>query len=120
MRNGTLDMQIEDKLEQLSPEELKQFIEEAHRTLEIKQKEKRSEVIRQIKELAASVGLDVDIRVKSKTAEAKPSRKRAKLPPKYRHPSDASITWTGRGQMPRWLRELVNQGHDREEFRISA
>ncbi|WP_286291223.1 H-NS histone family protein [Methylomarinovum tepidoasis] len=39
-------------------------------------------------------------------------------PPKYRHPENPELTWSGRGQMPRWLRELVDAGHDKEAFRI--
>lgn len=110
-------MQIEDQLQELSPEELRRVIEEARRALELKQKQKREEIIRQIRELATQAGVEVEIRIKPK-AETKPSRRGAKLPPKYRHPTDRSLTWTGRGQMPRWLRELVAQDHDREEFRI--
>jgi DNA-binding protein H-NS len=109
-------MQIENQLQELSPEELQKIIEEARLLLERKQKQKQEEVIRQIKELAAQAGLEVEIRAKPR-AETKPVR-RKKLPPKYRHPKDPSLTWTGRGQMPRWLQELVAQGHNREEFRI--
>lgn len=112
-------MQIENQLKELSSEELQRVIEEARRTLELKQKRKREEITRQIRELAAQAGLEVEIRVKPK-AETKPSRRGVKLPPKYRHPSDSSLTWTGRGQMPGWLKELVAQGHDREEFRIQG
>lgn len=110
-------MQIKNQLQALSPEELKRVIEEARRALELKQKQKREEIIRQIRELATQAGIEVEIRARPKV-ETKTSRRGAKLPPKYHHPTDRSLTWTGRGQMPRWLRELVAQGHDREEFRI--
>ncbi len=112
-------MQIENQLQELSLEELQKIIEEARLLLERKQKQKQEEVIRQIKELATQAGLEVEIRTKPRT-ETKPIRRKGgKLPPKYRHPKDPSLTWTGRGQMPRWLQELVTQGHNREEFRIS-
>ena len=35
---------------------------------------------------------------------------------KYRHPQDASLTWTGRGRRPRWL---VKAGGDIERFRVA-
>ena len=38
--------------------------------------------------------------------------------PKYRHPDDASLTWTGRGKSPKWLSELESAGRKREEFLI--
>lgn len=117
VRHKSLDMQIEEQLQELSPEELRRVIEEAQRALELKQKQKQEQAMRQIRELAAQAGLEVEIRVKPRS-ETKPSRRGTRLQPKYRHPTDRSLTWTGRGQMPRWLRELVAQGHDREEFRI--
>ena len=40
--------------------------------------------------------------------------------PKYRNPNDRSQTWAGRGLQPRWMRDLVEQGHDPEEFAIRA
>lgn len=112
-------MQTNEQWEELTSEELEQVIEEARRALELKQKEKRQEVIGQIKELAASAGLEVSIRIKGKPVEeTRALRRRGKVPPKYRHPTDSSLTWSGRGQMPRWLRELVEQGHDKDEFLI--
>ncbi len=114
-------MKLEKQLETLSPEDLARVIEEAQRKLEAKQKEMRQEVIREIKKLAAEAGLEVTIRVKGKSmTEERGPRRGGKLPPKYRHPSDPSLVWTGRGQMPRWMRELVEQGHEREEFRIKV
>ncbi len=112
-----MDMQIAE-LQDLSEEELQKVIEEARKTLETKTREKREQVIAQINELAESVGLEVEIRDKKAGVSTRRSRKGIKVPIKYRHPSDPSLTWTGRGQMPRWMRELVEQGHDREEFRI--
>lgn len=116
-----MDMQIEQlerQLKGLSAEELTKVLEDARRVLEEKQKQRREEVKRQILELAESVGLEVSFRAKRKAGETRPVRTRAKVAPKYRHPTDPTLTWSGRGQMPRWLRELVDQGHDKEEFRI--
>lgn len=113
-----MDMQISE-LQGLSEEELQKVIEEARKTLEAKNREKRDQTIRQIMELAEAAGLEVEIREKkTPTATGRRSRKGIKVPIKYRHPSNPALTWTGRGQMPRWMRELVNQGRDREEFRI--
>ncbi len=114
-----MDMPVEDitgKLKELSPEELRKMIEEAEKTLEQKQREKREEVKRRIREMAAAVGLEVSFRVKRKTEEAPKAAR--KVAPKYRHPENPALTWSGRGQMPRWLRELVEAGHDKEAFRI--
>lgn len=42
---------------------------------------------------------------------------RRNVAPKFRHP-ETGETWSGRGRMTRWLRQLVDEGHDIEEFRI--
>ena len=41
---------------------------------------------------------------------AKTSDKRAKVAPKYRNPSDADQTWTGRGISPAWIKALKEAG----------
>lgn len=40
-----------------------------------------------------------------------------KIPPKFKHPT-TSQTWSGRGSVPRWLRELEESGLDRESLRV--
>ena len=37
---------------------------------------------------------------------------------KFRHPKDASLTWTGRGRKPGWLNEAVKKGAKLESFAI--
>lgn len=36
--------------------------------------------------------------------------------PKYVHPSDPSLTWSGKGRARAWLQELIDQGEDKEKF----
>jgi DNA-binding protein H-NS len=42
---------------------------------------------------------------------------KAPIPVKYRSPNGQ--TWTGRGHTPTWLRTLEEEGHTREEFRVT-
>lgn len=104
----------EKALQELSEIELQSVIENAGKALKDKQSNKRKEVILQIKELAASIGLTIDIL----EGDKKSIRKGAKVAVKYRHPNDLEKTWTGRGMMPKWMRELLEQGHDRSEFEV--
>ena len=39
-------------------------------------------------------------------------------PPKYRHPENPQLTWTGRGRQPAWIKEAVEQGQDLETYLI--
>lgn len=98
----------------LSERELQTVIENAEKALKNKQANKRKEVISQIKELAASIDVIVEIH----EPEKKSVRKGAKVAIKYRHPDDHNKTWTGRGVAPKWMQELLSAGHDRSEFEV--
>jgi len=100
--------------QKLSESELEAVIESAKKALKNIQANKRKDVIAQIKELAASIDVTVDIHESDK----KSARKGVKVPVKYCHPEDPEKTWTGRGAMPTWLQALINAGHDRSEFEV--
>lgn len=36
--------------------------------------------------------------------------------PKYRHPKDPEITWTGRGRQPKWFVEALESGKSKEDM----
>jgi DNA-binding protein H-NS len=62
-----------------------------------------------IEELTAALGKGKTAR-KAKVPTAKASGNRAKVAPKYRHPDDATKTWTGRGKSPLWVQALKDAG----------
>jgi DNA-binding protein H-NS len=37
---------------------------------------------------------------------------------RYRHPSDASLQWTGRGRQPKWVKEWVETGEPLDALRV--
>lgn len=49
-----------------------------------------------------------------------PTKKRAVTvsPPKYRHPENPDVTWTGRGRQPDWIKSALTEGHTKEDFLI--
>ena len=98
----------------LSESELQAVIDSAEKALKNIQANKRKDVIAQIKDLAASIDVTVDIHESDKKA----ARKGVKVAVKYRHPEDPEKTWTGRGVMPIWLQALINAGHNRSEFEV--
>ncbi|QPK64147.1 H-NS histone family protein [Methylomonas sp. LL1] len=98
----------------LSETEIQALIENAGKALKERQSSKRKEVIAQIKDLAASIGVTVDIHDGDKKAE----RKAGKVAARYRNPADATQTWTGRGLAPKWMQELLAAGRDKSEFEI--
>jgi DNA-binding protein H-NS len=98
----------------LSETEIQALIENAEKALKEKQSSKRKEVIGKIKELAASIGVSVEII----EGDKKTDRKIGKVAAKYRNPADPSQTWTGRGLAPKWMQDLMAAGRDRSEFEI--
>lgn len=98
----------------LSEKELQNVIDQAEKALVDKQLEKRKDVIEQIKMLATSVGLTVDINEGNKKA----LKKGKKVAAKYCNPDDLSQTWTGRGVSPKWMQALVGSGRDKSNFLI--
>jgi DNA-binding protein H-NS len=99
-------------LDELTPDELQKLILEAQSKLEAKQHSMRKEVIAQIKALAASIGVSVEI------IDGK-SKKPSAVSSKYRNPQNPLQEWTGRGLAPRWLKEFIAAGHSKEEFLIN-
>ena len=106
---------MSNDLENLSEEELAEVIANAQRALKEIQHGKRKEVFAQIRQLAASVGVTVEIQDADKPAG---SRRGGKVAPKYRNPDNFEETWTGRGMKPRWLQAQIELGRSPEEFLI--
>ncbi len=98
----------------LSETELQAVINQAEKALKDKKSKKRKDVIAQIKDLAVSIGVTVDIQ----NADVKRRRKGKKVAAKYRNPNDESQTWSGRGVAPKWMQALLESGRDKSEFII--
>src|SRR4051812_564437 len=104
-------------LEHLSEEQLSQLVDGAQAAL-------RKRVLTHLKDYkrwALRAGIAVDYRdVEAEEAEALlreqaqaetgTSAQRKKAAPKYRHPDDPNITWTGQGHDPTWLTKLEAKG----------
>lgn len=99
----------------LSETEIQALIDNAGKALKDRQMSKRKEVVAQIKDLAASIGVTVEII----EGESKKTAKAAsKVAAKYRNPADSNQTWTGRGLAPKWMQDLLAAGRDKAEFEI--
>lgn len=47
-----------------------------------------------------------------------PKAKSNKLPPKFRHPENPDVTWSGKGRQPGWYREAISAGKTADELAI--
>ena len=110
------------KLDKMSMEQLAKARTEAEAQLaEIKKAEaeyegrKLKELRSEVEAMVAKAGFKVadlfDGRTVKKSAKAK-------QPPKYRHPENKTVTWSGRGRQPEWFKEAINSGKTREDLSI--
>jgi DNA-binding protein H-NS len=42
--------------------------------------------------------------------------RKGRRPAKYQHPGDTSVTWSGRGRQPGWIKEALENGRSLDEF----
>ena len=98
----------------LSEVELQELIVHAENALKEKKNSKRKAVIAQIHELAASIGVQIDITGNEKRSV----RKGVKVPVKYVNPTNSDEKWTGRGVTPKWMRGYLEAGRDKSEFAV--
>lgn len=76
---------------------------------------KRKEALEALKAVAGTHGYSLqDLMDNMSKKDAK-----KKSPPKYRHPENPELTWTGRGRRPQWLQDQMDQGRSKEDFEIN-
>ncbi|MGX9221789.1 H-NS histone family protein (plasmid) [Massilia varians] len=126
MADGIEDEAPEDKELLSAMEEL----ERAKQRVDQLRAQHRAKAITDVREKIKMYGLTADelgfVGISTAPAAQKPSQendrdgvdRRSQVKPKYRSPS-GSETWSGRGKAPLWLRVLLDQGHNKEEFEIS-
>jgi len=47
-----------------------------------------------------------------------PKKAKTVSPPKYRHPENPEMTWTGRGRQPDWMKDALENGQSKDDFLI--
>ncbi|WP_396643655.1 H-NS family nucleoid-associated regulatory protein [Methylomonas sp. 2B] len=103
------------EIQNLSQDELQHLIKSAQSALEEKHAGMRKQVIKQIKDLAASIGVTVEIVEDKKSSK---SSSASAVAAKYANPANPNETWTGRGLAPKWMKALTDQGRQKDEFLI--
>lgn len=102
-------------LSNLSLQELRALQENIKHELKKREQQEINEAREKILAIAQSVGVSVKDLVgggiKAKTGTVT-------VAVKFRHPSDASLRWTGRGRQPKWVKEWVESGKSLDEVRV--
>jgi DNA-binding protein H-NS len=100
------------KLEDMSHQELVRLLKRVESLIAAKREHQRATMRKEIEAMAKAEGFHLDELFSSRSARAP----RAAAGIKYRHPKDATLTWTGRGRRPKWL---LDAGGNIERFRVA-
>lgn len=73
----------------------------------------RAEAIRAAEAAAGEMGF----RLRDLVGDKRTPRT-APVPPKYRHPENPDVTWSGRGRKPRWFTDALERGETAEGMKI--
>lgn len=112
-------------LKSLSLQELKSLQKKVEREIAGRDKRQRKEALSAVREKAKQLGYSLDDLVgdnagAKSAASDRPRATRAPAPAKYRSKDDPSLTWSGRGRPPRWIKEAQDNGVDLETLRITS
>lgn len=102
----------DSQLEKMSIKELKELRTRVEKTISSKHDQERSGLRERFKELAEEAGFAL-----SDIVGTARGRGKASAAAKFVHPDNPSMTWSGRGRMPKWLSEKVKSGVSVETFR---
>jgi DNA-binding protein H-NS len=109
MRNHMADY----KLEALSLQELKQLRKDIVRAISTAEHKHKADARDKVEALAGKLGYSL-----AELAGGTRKTKRAPAAPKYRHPENPAVTWSGRGRKPQWFVEALKAGKTVEDLII--
>ncbi|MES2535049.1 MAG: H-NS histone family protein [Pseudomonadota bacterium] len=112
-------------LSNLSIDELRDLQEQIKRDLKKRQQDDIIKAREQILAIAQSVGIPlkelVSGQIRAKTGSAKEKgreKEKGQMPVRYRHPSDVSLQWSGRGRQPGWVKDWIESGRSLDTLRV--
>lgn len=100
------------QLEKMSLEELKKLRKDVDKEIETYEARQLAEVREKLEAQAKEMGYSLE------AVLGAPKKGKTKRLPRYRHPDNPTLTWTGMGRKPNWFIEAVEAGMTEEELRI--
>ena len=100
-------------LDKLSLKELKTLQKNVAKAIEEFENRRKAEALAAAESAAKAHGFALTELIAGKTARKKKTAK-----PKYAHPEDASVTWSGRGRKPRWVEDALKSGKSLDDLAI--
>lgn len=78
------------------------------------------QAIEEVKKIAAERGLRLEdiLTELGMSSKTKGKRELGPAPIRFRHPKDATLTWSGRGKRPNWMRDAMEKGMTEDAMRV--
>jgi DNA-binding protein H-NS len=99
-------------LDEMPLADLKQLKKDVERAINSFEERRKSEAAAELEALAREKGFTLAELTSATRKRRKP------VQPKYRHPENAEITWSGRGRKPKWVIEALNKGKSLDDLAI--
>lgn len=108
-------------LSQLSVVELRELQVTIPAEIRKREAQEKKAILNEVRELAKARGYALeDLVGAGAAAGGEGAGAKRPVAPKYRHPQDPSLTWTGRGRKPAWLVQLLEAGSSLEQVAIPS
>ncbi|WP_022654051.1 H-NS histone family protein [Aquaspirillum serpens] len=107
-----------EQIRELSLEDALSVEKELKAHIDERRLQSRRQVLAQINQLMNIAGLSTDDLARLDNGRRFGDETRAPVKPKYHHPTDPSVTWTGRGRSPLWMVQWEEQGRSRDDLLI--
>ena len=95
-------------LRTMSVKEMKALRTRLDKAITNKNKQVKGKVLKEITATAKAAGYKLEDLVSG--PRSKKGTKGRKLAPKYRHPENTQISWSGVGRRPKWIEEATKAG----------
>ena len=100
-------------LSKLSLDELKKLGKDIDKAIKAAETQNRKAALKAAEDAAQKHGFSLAELTGGQTAKSKPA-----APPKYRHPENSGVTWSGRGRQPGWIKDGLKAGKSLDDFAI--
>ncbi|WP_281966810.1 H-NS histone family protein [Roseovarius nanhaiticus] len=111
-----------DALENLNLDDLNKVSAATEQQIQKTTKAAQAQALQRMREVASETGVDFDMLMREHfglaTHPADGDKRKVKIAPKYMHPENPSLTWSGRGRQPLWIKEHLENGGDLDDYLI--
>jgi DNA-binding protein H-NS len=101
-------------LHAMSLEELKQLRKDVEKAIKSFEARQLAEARAKLEAMAAEMG----VKLEDVVGGGGKGKSKSQGVPKYRHPENPNLTWTGRGRKPDWFKEALEAGMSADDLKI--